>query len=572
MRKTVVPTLYPVACFITGTTPNGGGIWKYILHASPQGLLRRDLPVLTQVLHFLDFRISPSMLEKRWRKPLRESYNGNFQLSYKAPIFADSGGFTLMFDPDLDLAAYNIMPEQLAEGILKLQIDLGSTLVASLDYPIPPNLDENEVQRRMAGTLDNALRSARYLATVPKEKRPRLYVPIHGSTPDNLGQFVRDLLVQFKSEGLDVLLDGLALGSMVPLRKAHRTDEILAFTRAARAAMPSEMPLHVFGITGLLTPFLLAEGATSFDTSGYVQNARNLQYVDPKTRRRISLRDLVDYPCTCRVCQGRDLKDDLALIEGKREGQKSEVYAAIALHNLEQDFQLFEEAREAYFHDELPNFLVYIGERYVNAKKLLNSLRKDNSEIRNTKQKTYSVIHAHKPEDFDIREPHHNFQPQKSICLILPCSQEKPYPSSQSFKFVWKKLQESLGDVLLKDIEIIFLSGLYGPVPIAYTDQEAVKTYDFLLHTHDKSGVERLVERLSDFLNRYDKDFKLILAYVTLPAYRKVLEVVSRDCPKLTVLPSTTRKGQIAFYKQNNILQLTQKLQSIDHQGESHSR
>src|SRR5205807_7425693 len=49
------PLLFPVTCLITGTTPRGGGIWKYILQAHPFGLMRRNNPIITQALHFLDF-------------------------------------------------------------------------------------------------------------------------------------------------------------------------------------------------------------------------------------------------------------------------------------------------------------------------------------------------------------------------------------------------------------------------------------------------------------------------------------------------------------------------------------
>lgn len=561
MERIAESILYPVVCFITGTTPNGGGIWKYILHGSPQGLLRRNLPVLTQVLHFLDFNVSPHILNDRWRKPLSESYNGNFKLNYKGPIFTDSGGFTLMFDPNLNLAKYGIMPEKLAEGILKLQIDLGATLVASLDYPIPPNLDESEVRRRMAATLENALRSARYLASIPEQKRPLLYVPIHGPTPDSLSQFTHDLLERFKVEGLETLLAGLALGSMVPLRKAHRTDEILAFTRAARSAMPINMPLHVFGVTGLLTPFLLAEGATSFDTSGYVQNARTLQYLTPTTWQKTSLRNLVNYPCNCIICQGRDVADDLALLEGKREGQKSEVYAAIALHNLELDLQLLTNANKANSYGELPSFLHFIGAKYNSAKKLLIAFENSNSKQANNKITAYFTIHQHEPDDFDLRKLFREYRPGKSACLILPCSQEKPYPISQSFKYVWKKLQESLEETKLADLEIVFLSGLYGPVPLVYTEEEAVKTYDFLLHPNDQAGIERVAERLAAFLENYSMDFTSIFAYVTLPAYRKAVDLVARNYSYLTVLPKTNRMGQLAFYKSENIQQLIQQFQ-----------
>ena len=236
--KAQEPILYPVVCFMTGYTPNGGGVWKYILHGSSHGVLRRNLPVMTQVLHFLDFKISPRILRERWRhKPLRESYNGNFGLNYTNVIYPDSGGFTQMHDPNLNLSDYDVPAHRLAEGITSLQVDLGADIIASLDYPIPLGLADEEVRRRIGMTLDNALRTARCLAESPKEKKPALYVPIHGPTPDAMQQFVRDLCERVDAEGLTSYVQGLAVGSMVPLRRSNQAGQIVAFVRAAGSAM-----------------------------------------------------------------------------------------------------------------------------------------------------------------------------------------------------------------------------------------------------------------------------------------------------------------------------------------------
>ena len=83
--------LYPVVSFLTGSTPRGGGLWKYLL----RDLMKHDIPMLSQALHFLDFPVNGKYL-RRWReKTLREWYqevNG----IYNAPLFLDSGGFKLL--------------------------------------------------------------------------------------------------------------------------------------------------------------------------------------------------------------------------------------------------------------------------------------------------------------------------------------------------------------------------------------------------------------------------------------------------------------------------------------------
>ena len=81
------PMLYPVVCLMTGVSPRGGGIWKYVL----RNLMENNIPALSQVLHFLDFNLEPKHLLYWREKPLRERYR-EVELDYKAPLFLDSGG------------------------------------------------------------------------------------------------------------------------------------------------------------------------------------------------------------------------------------------------------------------------------------------------------------------------------------------------------------------------------------------------------------------------------------------------------------------------------------------------
>ena len=90
---------------MTGTTARGGATWKYILQANLEhGLLRRNLPVLSQVLHFLDYKVSANGLHTWRTESIRGLYNKQHaDLNYSAPVFLDSGGFQLMWRTGLDL-------------------------------------------------------------------------------------------------------------------------------------------------------------------------------------------------------------------------------------------------------------------------------------------------------------------------------------------------------------------------------------------------------------------------------------------------------------------------------------
>jgi 7-cyano-7-deazaguanine tRNA-ribosyltransferase len=99
--------------------------------------MRRQMALMSQALHFLDFGVSANSLA-RWRTTgLREPYNHAYpDLDYTAPLFLDSGGFKLLWTRELDLSRYGIRAN--SEAILHLQRDFGGEIIATLDYPLPP--------------------------------------------------------------------------------------------------------------------------------------------------------------------------------------------------------------------------------------------------------------------------------------------------------------------------------------------------------------------------------------------------------------------------------------------------
>jgi len=539
---------------VTGTTPNGGGIWKHILHGNEHGLLRRNMDVLFQALHFLDFNISPKSLSQ-WRlQTLRQHYNLRHDLNYQGKMFVDSGGYTLMFDPELDLSAYGIEPEHLATGILDLQLQMGANRVASLDFPIPPGLALEEALRRQQLTLHAALATAeRFAQTVDRRKRTQLYIPIHGLTPDNLEASVGELIQQLDARNLLDVVHGFALGSMVPRRKNGQFGEVLEFARAARASIPDGKALHVFGVTGGLMPHLMQTGVSSFDASGYVQNARVLVYIDPVTRRRLNWKNLPAYPCTCRICRGRNIEEDHAVMDGRITGTdiwKSAVYAAIALHNLEMDLQLLDDARIAVQQQQLDGFIDHLPSRFPGMKV---------PQTPKERQPTVQVKIHHRA-DYDVRRRRWTPTSGTRLLLVLPCAQEKPYTTSKSYKRVWNRLTKELGEKQLEQVDVVFLSGLYGPVPREHVTEPAVVTYDFLLHQRDAAGISTVADRLGDFLTQHAHHYQAVVAYVSQPAYRKVVGRLISTHPTLTLLPSQGRMGQLAFYTKVNMAELVMTL------------
>ena len=539
------PTLFPVIQAITGTTPRGGGTWRWILREYEASIFRRDLPAMVQALHFKDYRgITPKHLS-RWRsKPLRNWYNGNLGLNYQAPLFVDSGGYLFFSGTPPVLKQFDL--EDPLE-IFRLELDLVGApgdRVTSLDYPIPPGFPAKAAKERLEKTLNNALQALRLLAEHPKgEKGVRLVLPIHGRTPEEAAWFAKHAVEKVKRAGFFHLVWGLGLGSMVPLRKAHRTLEIVLYVQEVKKAVP-DLPLHVFGVTGLLIPFLLHAGAESFDSAGYVQRARSLKYITPDYKEK-KLRELQDgYPCNCSICKERDIREDLKILDAKRgevpRGRKSSVYGAVALHNLQMDLRLLEEAVQRQGAGELAEFLEEITRKHPRLTSLLSVLKRE----KQLPKAAPRPAPKNNPRAFDWRRT--DFQPTHPVLLLLPCAAEKPYTKARSIRPILRAINDL-------PVDIVFLSGLYGPVPLEFVEHPTILSYDFLLQKGDKESYERIRERLVPLLDLYQER----VAYLAPPAYREVVQGLP-----VRLLPEDNR-GIYAGRKKENIEALVTLLKEI---------
>ncbi|HEX9990990.1 MAG TPA: tRNA-guanine transglycosylase [Chloroflexia bacterium] len=583
----LTPCLFPVVCMMTGSTAVGGGLWKYILQAhTTHGLMRRNLPVMSQVLHFLDFSSLNSRALGNWRSSgLKHKYNEEVSppLNYSAPIFLDSGGFKLLWSDNVDLSAYGLSLSggKGAEVILELQRDLGGDIVATLDYPLPPGLAPPEAKERMSMSLANAMASAYYLQT-HSDYNPFLHVAVHGQDRQSIGHYVRQVFAKFEVGGLIGYPFGLAVGSLVPLRGAKKYSAIIELLRGVKENIPGtrrdKVPIHVFGMTGNLVPLLAYMGIDTFDSSTYVQEARSLGYFDPVTHRSRAVLELEEWQCSCGVCRQvtlRELQESLTSVVHNRPlengNYKSKYYGDIALHNLEMDFRIVEQTEQAIRGDYLQDFVISHVAKFPTLKPALEVLASEDATLGEKLNlfvsapmpaKKPPIIAApqislkYNPNSFNILSNGYIPPEDKRILLIIPCSGEKPYSSSRTHRLIAERLKQSAGEHYDK-IHIVTLSGLYGPVPREQETCPAVLGYDFRLDPRDKAQIDLLTERLTEYLNRFGDHYESCIGYATSLSYRCVLEEVSKRSSSLSVLPRKLKRRRLTeFFRRENISEL----------------
>ena len=595
------PILYPVVSFMTGSTPRGGGLWKYLL----RDFMKHDTPMLSQVLHFLDFPIKGKNLAKWRSKTLREWYqevNG----VYNAPLFLDSGGFKLLYSTGLDLKEFGIEKETEADDILALQEDLGGEMIASLDYPLPPRLERSEAEKRMKLSLENACRVATLLSA--KAQPPFLYVCCHGQSQSDIKNYVRRVFDRLTG----VLPSfGLAIGSLVPLR-GKRDSEVLERIYGVQSAIPESAryhtPIHAFGVSGELAPILAYMGIDSFDSTSYIQAARGLNYSDPLTRAKRKLMELDELTCTCRICREVSLDEmQSALMEEasyKRTSTgkyKSEYYAAIALHNFELETELLSRMKRAIEADEAIEELVCRATTGRRVKEAVDWLIRNDEAFASrmartvvgistsTKQRAVerdpnqlelfpptweeeSTSHSRKdassisldytPDSFVIPESYAPPQ-DKRVLLTIPCAGKKPYSLSRTHSIINTKLQTAFGENQ-REIHKITLSGLYGPVPEEFESEEPVVRYDFQLSPRNTAQIQLGADRFNAYLDKHGEHYELIVGYATSQAYRMVFESIQISRPGFMVLPKKPRQKRLSeFFRHVYLDELIEVLSTV---------
>lgn len=608
------PAFFPVVNFIGGTTPESGGIWsrtrnRLFAAENFQG-------AMFQSMSFLDFNITPDNLDTWRSKTLRDWFTDRKGRSnaienvpdFTQPLFVDSGGYKLM-----NARTFGALPEAGGQenewdiytspkSILELQLDYGADIVATLDYPIPPNLEDSERQKRREDSIESAKKTIEMIENeeLPQlEKRdepPGVYVAIHGYDYESVHWYVSRVLDEV---GDNALFDGFALGSLVPVRS--NIPILLDIVQGARNAIPAarrnELGLHVFGISGDLFGLLSLLGVDSFDSSSFVQAAQYKNFIKRKTWKRVDFEEVdSSWGCSCDACEKLDFEamHETLNVKGRdyddRNGfLKSDYYALIAMHNFHVFQDEIDRVRDC-IRDDSETLLNYVVKQAQENPKIKQGLKRAQRQDRSISQALRSMDNdaanqfaidshsqttlsvenditsdgppislEHSAADFNVLEEDHS-PIDCPVLLLLPCSDTKPYSESETHTRVRNAL-EGLSDQYYK----VSVSGLFGPVPETLEERSPIMSYDYVLSDVDQNQQELVRERLTAYLDRYGEQFDAVIGYAASKVYRQVIaDAVSQSQVDGILLPDDPNTRQLlAHFRQANLDQLRQEIESV---------
>lgn len=216
------------------------------------GLIRPYLPRLAKAVmvswHYAQ------QIEQRPRLPLLVD-SGGFAALFEGSRVEEEGGLGVLYvrKPDSD-EQDSIHPKSVLDFQEKV-----ADVAFTLDFPIPPNLDQDEARRRHRLTIANALWAV--------QNRRRKEMPLYACLQAWDAESARLAAKSYVGFGFD----GVAIGGLVPRAKDRPLIE--SIVRAVREVIP-DLPLHAFGLGKPdLTDWLFQLGVDSVDSSSYVKMA-----------------------------------------------------------------------------------------------------------------------------------------------------------------------------------------------------------------------------------------------------------------------------------------------------------
>lgn len=226
--------------------------------------------------------------------------------SWSKVIMTDSGGYQILEYGEIDVDN---------KTIVQYEIKIDSDIAVILDIPTGSRMTYNDAY---VAIMETYRRGIEVLPLTTNSKQLWVY-PVQGAP-------YRDLLVHSAVLGRRLPYDVYAVGSPTVILEKYRYSEIVELVILARAHLPPEKPIHVFGVGHpMIISFLVAAGGDLFDSASYILYARDGRYMLETGTRDI--RELSYFPCNCSICSKYTPRELLEL-------PSEEKINALATHNL----------------------------------------------------------------------------------------------------------------------------------------------------------------------------------------------------------------------------------------------
>ncbi len=244
-------------------------------------------------------------------------------IDFPGTIETDSGSFQLSVYGDIDITN---------EEVIKFQEAIGTDIGTSLDIPTAPYVKREKAEEDLEITIQRAkeasdVRSELLLNSV-----------VQGSTFPDLREKCAKEISKYDA-------DIHPIGAVVPLMEMYRYADLVDAVMYSIRGLPENKPRHLMGAGHpMVFALSVAMGCDLFDSAAYILYANKDRFMMPDGTLRLD--DLIEMPCSCRVCTEHTV-DELKSMDHEKRAK------LIAEHNLHISFAEIRRIRQAIVDGEL---------------------------------------------------------------------------------------------------------------------------------------------------------------------------------------------------------------------------
>lgn len=422
--------------------------------------------------------------EELKKKALEEGVHS--LIDFPGTIETDSGSFQLSVYGDIDITN---------EEVIKFQEAIGTDIGTSLDIPTAPYVKREEAEEDLEITIKRAEEASRVRSNL------LLNSVVQGSTFPDLREKCAKEIAQYDA-------DIYPIGAVVPLMEMYRYADLVDAVIYSMRGLPENKPRHLMGAGHpMVFALAVAMGCDLFDSAAYILYANKDRFMMPEGT--LKLEDLIEMPCSCRVCTEYTV-DELKQMDKEKRAK------LIAEHNLHVSFAEIRRIRQAIVDGEL---MKLVELRCRSHPFLLDGLRRlkeyqlDMEKLNPSSKKTAFFYTGYeslsRPEVSKHIKCLNNLKPKNKNLVILPHTR-KPYSKYVHREYIKKYtpkiptfysnndtyLDYSNSDVVVADVPfgIIPLS-LDEYYPLAQNESPSI---------HDEDSKQFIRNAIDEYTTRYD--------------------------------------------------------------------
>ncbi len=384
--------------------------------------------------------------EKLKEKALSEGVHS--LIDFPGTIETDSGSFQLSVYGDIDITN---------EEVIKFQEAIGTDIGTSLDIPTAPYVKREEAEIDLEVTIKRAEEASKVRSNL------LLNSVVQGSTYPDLREYCAKEISKFDA-------DIYPIGAVVPMMEMYRYTDLVDAVMYSMRGLPENKPRHLMGAGHpMIFALAVAMGCDLFDSAAYILYANKDRFMMPEGT--LKLENLIEMPCSCRVCTEYTVNDLKQMSQEKRA-------KLIAEHNLHISFAEIRKIRQAIFDGEL---MKLVELRCRSHPFLLDGLRQlekyqdDMERLNPSSKKTAFFYTGHESLSRSEVSRHlqklDNLTPKSNNLVILP-STRKPYSKYVNREYIKKytpKISSFYSDNCCKDYsdsDIAVCDVPFGIIPL----------------------------------------------------------------------------------------------------------